>query len=130
MNFRNVCVPAGLRLLAVSLLAGSALAACGQQQAGSPSTSGAPTAATVAASPAVQKLYDTSCKSCHAVPASGAPQTGDAKAWAPRVAQGLDTLLDHAINGYKGMPPMGMCPQCSEDDFTALIEYMSGRKLQ
>ncbi|MBE0763098.1 cytochrome c5 family protein, partial [Escherichia coli] len=49
--------------------------------------------------------------------ASGAPLTGDAAAWAPRLAQGIDTLLDHSINGYKGMPPMGMCMQCSEEQF-------------
>ncbi|KFF33545.1 cytochrome C [Pseudomonas aeruginosa VRFPA01] len=48
-----------------------------------------------------------------------------AAAWAPRLAQGMDTLLDHSINGYKGMPPMGMCMQCSEEQFRALIEFMS-----
>ncbi len=44
---------------------------------------------------------------------------------APRLAQGIDTLLDHSINGYKGMPPMGMCMQCSEEQFRALIDFMS-----
>lgn len=55
--------------------------------------------------PVLAQVYDTSCKLCHANPASGAPLTGDAQAWSPRIAQGADTLLDHTINGYNGMPP-------------------------
>lgn len=114
--------PAGALLLA-SLL----LAACGKKEDGGPAAT-----ADVAAQPsdpALAQVYDGSCKLCHTNPASGAPLTGDHKAWAPRVAQGTDTLLDHTINGYQGMPPMGMCMQCSEEDFTALIEFMSGAKL-
>lgn len=89
------------------------------------------TAATLApADKALAKVYDNSCKMCHADPASGAPQAGDAAAWAPRVAQGVDSLLDHSINGYKGMPPMGMCMQCSEEEFLALISFMSGQHVQ
>jgi cytochrome c5 len=114
-----------------------ALAGCGQQSGGSVSTSGTPAAETTSAnpapaptSPAIQKIYDTTCKTCHSKPESGAPQAGDAKAWAPRLAQGKSVLIDHAVNGFQKMPPMGMCMQCSEDDFAALIEYMSGSKLQ
>ncbi|NPW36513.1 c-type cytochrome [Pseudomonas aeruginosa] len=79
----------------------------------------------VPADPALAQVYSVSCKLCHANPASGAPLTGDTAAWAPRLAQGIDTLLDHSINGYKGMPPMGMCMQCSEEQFRALIDFMS-----
>lgn len=106
------------------LLPGLLLAACGN------GGGSAPAAAPPPASPAVQKIYDSTCHSCHGVPASGAPQAGDAKAWAPRIAQGRDTLLNHVINGYKGMPPMGLCMQCSEDDFVAVTEWMSGGKLK
>ena len=124
-----------MRAGAVPLCAGMALAlaACGNGGSSSTAVASAPAAAAAPAaapSPAIQKIYDTTCKSCHAVPASGAPQFGDAKAWAPRLAQGKDTLIQHAIDGFKGMPPMGMCPQCSEDDFAALISYMSGTQLK
>ena len=108
------------------------LAACGSgQDSKSAAPAVAPPAAPpVAASPAIQKIYDSTCQNCHGKPASGAPQVGDAKAWAPRVAQGKEIVLNHIINGYKGMPPMGLCMQCSEDDFIAVTEYMSGAKLQ
>ena len=122
-----------LGALGATLLVSLVISACGQKSADSGSTppSAAPaTMAVTSADPAVQKIYDTTCKSCHGVPASGAPQAGDKAAWAPRVAQGKDVVIDHAINGFKGMPPMGMCPQCSEKDFTALVEMMSGATLK
>jgi cytochrome c5 len=79
--------------------------------------------------PALAQVYANSCKLCHANPAAGAPLTGDRKAWDPRVLQGADTLLDHAINGYNGMPPMGLCMQCSEEEFLALIAFMSSQSI-
>jgi len=112
------------------ILVGSALllAACGSGQNGQ-SASPAPVAL-APASPPIQKIYDTTCSNCHGRPGTGAPPAGDAAAWAPRVAQGKEIVLNHIINGYRGMPPMGMCMQCSEDDFVAVTEYMSGAKLQ
>ncbi|QEY62745.1 cytochrome c5 family protein [Metapseudomonas lalkuanensis] len=119
---RRPCRTAALLALA-GLLAG-----CGEAP-----ESATPRATTTALTPANKELaqvYDNSCKMCHANPASGAPQTGDVAAWSPRVAQGADSLLDHSINGYKGMPPMGLCMQCSEEEFLALISFMSGKPVQ
>ena len=69
--------------------------------------------------------YDKSCKVCHASGAAGAPTTGDAEAWAPRMAKGMDVLVQSASNGLNAMPPKGMCFDCSDADYTALIEYMA-----
>ncbi|WP_447749085.1 c-type cytochrome [Pseudomonas nicosulfuronedens] len=114
--------------LPVALLAlAGLLGGCGDDAA-PPAAGNA--AALTPSDPALAKVYDSSCKLCHANPASGAPQSGDTKAWQPRVAQGADSLLDHSINGYKGMPPMGLCMQCSEDQFLALISFMSGQPVQ
>lgn len=79
----------------------------------------------VPADAALAQLYGASCRQCHANPAAGAPLTGDAVAWAPRLAKGRDTLLEHSINGFQGMPPMGLCMQCTEQEFRALIEFMA-----
>lgn len=76
--------------------------------------------------PELQAVYARSCATCHAVPATGAPQTGDAAAWAPRIAKGEDTLLEHTINGFNAMPPMGACADCSEAQYRALIGHMAG----
>ena len=111
---------------ALSLLAG-----CGAPKppaAGESATAPA-IASPVALTPELQKVYDGSCHGCHGVPASGAPQAGDPKAWAPRLAQGKEVLLGHVLNGYQRMPPMGLCMQCTEEQFVALTEYMAGRPL-
>ena len=85
-----------------------------------------PSEPTNAADARVAELYNRSCRSCHAQGAGRAPRTGDRNAWAPRLQKGTSVLLAHTIDGFNGMPPMGMCFDCNEDDFTALISYMSG----
>jgi len=69
--------------------------------------------------------YEKSCKVCHANGAAGAPKTGDAAAWEPRMAKGMDVLLVSVNNGLNAMPPKGMCFDCTDADYTALIEYMA-----
>jgi cytochrome c5 len=73
---------------------------------------------------AADQIYQTKCLACHGTGAAGAPKLGDAAAWAPRIAQGMDTLLTHATNGLNAMPPKGLCMECSADDLKAVIEYM------
>ncbi|MDC7823522.1 c-type cytochrome [Pseudomonas sp. BLCC-B13] len=112
----------GKRGAAVGLLLCMLLAGCGAEdavQAPAGAGKGVPQDAKLA------QLYGASCKQCHANPAAGAPLTGDAQAWAPRLEKGMDTLLDHSINGFQGMPPLGLCMQCGEADFRALIEFMA-----
>lgn len=71
-----------------------------------------------------KEVYDSSCFACHGTGAAGAPMLGDAGAWAPRIEQGMDTLMNHAINGFNAMPPRGTCGSCSDDELKAAIEYM------
>lgn len=108
------------------VLFGALLVGCGEEA--KPPVSTAITS--MPADAVLAQVYDSSCKLCHANPGAGAPLTGDVNAWAPRLAQGVDTLLDHAINGYNGMPPMGLCMHCSEEQFLALIAFMSDQHLQ
>ncbi|WP_372865196.1 cytochrome c5 family protein [Spongiibacter sp.] len=82
-------------------------------------------AAPMPSSSALQSLYLQSCYSCHSRGANGAPRSGDRQQWQARLAKGMDTLLDHTINGYRAMPPRGMCLNCSRDDYRALIEFMA-----
>lgn len=75
-----------------------------------------------------KEVYDTACFVCHTPGAAGAPKFGDAGAWAPRVAKGMDTLYEHAINGFMGeaglMPPKGGRVDLSDDDVNAAVDYM------
>lgn len=75
-----------------------------------------------------EQVYNQACSACHAQGVAGAPQTGDQGAWEPRIAQGRETLLDHAINGYQGdagfMPAKGGNPSLSDDEVAAALDYM------
>lgn len=71
-------------------------------------------------------VYQRSCRSCHTIAATGAPLTGDVHAWAPRMARGMPAMLHSVIHGAGGMPPLGMCMDCSEPEFEALIRFMAG----
>ncbi len=54
-----------------------------------------------------EAVYAAACSACHAAGIAGAPRTGDAAAWAPRLKQGFDLLVKHAVEGFKAMPPKG-----------------------
>lgn len=92
----------------------------------------APAAATAVASagPADgKKVFDTTCHVCHATGIAGAPKFGDKAAWAPRIAQGEATLIQHAMNGFQGkagvMPPKGGNTSLTDADIKAAVEYMT-----
>lgn len=85
----------------------------------------AATADAAAAAPrSGDEVFNSTCMACHATGAAGAPKVGDKAAWAPRIAQGMDTLLQNAINGIRAMPPRGTCANCSDDDLKAAVTYM------
>lgn len=70
-----------------------------------------------------KSAYTASCFACHGTGAAGAPKTGDKGAWKKRITQGMDTLVDHAINGFKGMPPRGGS-SLSDEAVEAVVKYM------
>jgi cytochrome c5 len=75
------------------------------------------------------QVYNAVCIACHAPPGvGGAPALGDGDAWAPRIAQGMDTLVDHALHGFSGstgiMPRKGGRVDLSDEEIIGAIEYM------
>jgi cytochrome c5 len=64
---------------------------------------------------------------CHGTGVMGAPKVGDAAAWKPRVAQGMNTLYGHATKGFKMMPPRGGNPGLKDDEVKAAIDFMVGK---
>ena len=85
---------------------------------------GAAVAAVASGPKSAEDVYNGSCAACHGTGAAGAPKLGDAGAWAPRIAKGLDTLHNHALNGFNGMPPKGLCMSCSDDEIKATVDYI------
>ena len=71
-----------------------------------------------------EDVYNSSCMACHGTGAAGAPKTGDAAAWAPRIAAGMDAMLVNATKGLNAMPPKGLCMSCSDAELQGTIEYI------
>ena len=73
-----------------------------------------------------ESVYNTYCQICHAKGLNNAPLFGDAKAWAPHIAKGKDTLYQSALKGFNNgaMPPKGTCMDCSDDDIKATVDYL------
>jgi cytochrome c len=75
------------------------------------------------------QVYRAVCIACHTPPGvGGAPALGDRDAWAARIAQGMDTLIDHALHGFTGktgvMPRKGDRIDLSDQEIIGAVEYM------
>jgi cytochrome c5 len=72
-------------------------------------------------------IYQNVCSACHANGVAGAPAP-TAAAWAPRIAQGLDTLVKHAVEGFQGpaglMPAKGGRADLTDEQVKVTVEYM------
>lgn len=101
------------------------LCACNDPGAKSAVNTEADSAALRPADAELAAIYDRSCRSCHTLAATGAPLTGDHSAWQPRMAKGLDVMLESVVSGSGGMPPFGLCMDCDADQFEALILFMA-----
>ncbi|HYR25856.1 MAG TPA: c-type cytochrome [Aquabacterium sp.] len=102
-----------------------ALSGCGGSTPSLPSDADVLAAETLRpARPELAALYARSCVACHGV-RSAAPLTGHAPSWQPRLQQGPDVLLAHTREGLRGMPAMGLCPDCRDADLRDLITFMS-----
>ena len=71
-----------------------------------------------------EKTFNANCAACHGAGVLGAPKVGDKTAWAPRIAQGKDTLYTHALNGFKMMPPKGGNAALKDEEVKAVVDYM------
>jgi len=72
-----------------------------------------------------EQVYNQACAACHASGVLNAPKKGDAGDWEERIAQGMDVLLEHSIDGFNAMPPRGTCMNCSDEEIQAAIDYMT-----
>ena len=55
-------------------------------------------------------------------PLYGAQATQDPEAVYNRVC--VDTLVQHVTQGFKAMPPRGLCMDCSTEDYQAVTDVM------
>ena len=74
-------------------------------------------------------IFNNLCTSCHTAGVAGAPKVGNKAMWAPRIAEGLDTLIKHATDGYHGpdgnfMPPKGGNPALTDAQVKAAVTWI------
>ncbi|NLX16146.1 MAG: cytochrome c5 family protein [Ramlibacter sp.] len=116
--------------------AGAAASAAGDAANKAAAATTAAAAAVTKAAPAAggsvdlaagEKLYKSACFVCHDAGIAGAPKLGNKEEWAPRLAQGNDTLIKHSIDGYTGltgvMPPRG-ASTASDEELANAVHFM------
>ncbi|QPF74000.1 cytochrome c5 family protein [Roseateles sp. DAIF2] len=124
-----------LKTALLPLAAAALLAACGraEDQAANPPTHAAEPVPAAAAVPAPENalgktVYGKTCAMCHAAGVAGAPKPGDKGDWGPRIAQGIETLHKHALEGFTGdkgmMPARGGGSGLSDDEVKAAVDFM------
>jgi cytochrome c5 len=74
-----------------------------------------------------QGVYTAVCAACHGTGAAGAPKLGDAGAWSARIAQGYDTLVQHAVQGIRAMPAKGGNPDLDDVEVARAVVYMANQ---
>nr|WP_182990287.1 c-type cytochrome [Massilia sp. Se16.2.3] len=72
-------------------------------------------------------VYTAVCAACHGTGAAGAPKIGVAADWGPRLAQGYDTLIKHAIEGIRTMPAKGGNPDLDNVEVERAVVYMANQ---
>ncbi len=71
-----------------------------------------------------EAIYKATCFACHATGVAGSPIFGDKALWAPRIATGMDALINSALKGKGAMPPKGGNGALSDDEIKAAVTYM------
>lgn len=132
-------------LVVLGLGMGTALVACGSKDKGTPPPDvqaqiaeriapegeivkqGAAAPVAGGAARSGEEVFQAKCTVCHTAGVGGAPKIGSASDWGPRVAKGMDTLYASTTTGFKGMPPKGLCMDCSDTELKAAVDYMVGK---
>ena len=72
-----------------------------------------------------EQVFTGVCTSCHTPGALGAPKFNSKSDWGPRIGQGYDTLVKHALEGIRQMPARGGSPDLSDIEVARAVAYMA-----
>jgi cytochrome c5 len=72
-----------------------------------------------------EQIVKSVCAGCHDSGAVGAPKTGDAGQWAPRLALGHEGLTKSAIAGKNAMPPRGGVADLTDTEVSRAVAYLA-----
>src|SRR5690606_10224572 len=107
---------------------GAARAAAPAEKAEKPAAEAAPAEKADAAGGADlakgKQIYEGTCAVCHGTGVANAPKLGDKERWAPLIAEGMDQMVQIAIQGKGAMPPKGGRVDLSDADIRSTVAYM------
>jgi len=72
-----------------------------------------------------EEVYKAVCSMCHQAGMLNAPKVGDTQAWAARISQGYETLVQHALKGIRSMPAKGGNASLSDAEVAGAVLYMT-----
>ncbi|HEY9210051.1 MAG TPA: c-type cytochrome [Methylotenera sp.] len=81
--------------------------------------------ATSGAEKSGEEVVKAVCSMCHAAGLMNAPKIGDKGQWQPRIAQGYETLVKHAIEGIRTMPARGGNPSLTDGEVASAVANMA-----
>lgn len=74
-----------------------------------------------------EQIYKSICASCHDAGSLGAPKTGDAAAWKPRLALGHAGLTESAIKGKGSMPARGGGADLTDTEVKRAVAFLANK---
>ena len=74
-----------------------------------------------------EEVVKAVCSMCHAAGLMNAPKIGDKGQLGPRIAQGYDTLISHAINGIRSMPARGGNAALTDGEIANAVAHMANQ---
>jgi cytochrome c5 len=81
--------------------------------------------ATSGAEKSGEEVVKAVCSMCHTAGLMNAPKIGDKAQWQPRIAQGYETLVKHAIEGIRTMPARGGNPSLTDGEVASAVANMA-----
>jgi cytochrome c5 len=71
-----------------------------------------------------KSVFNHTCLTCHGNSVLDAPRVGDMQVWQPRLAQGLDVLVQHALDGHGRMPAKGGYTTLTDYEVSSAVAYV------
>jgi len=72
-----------------------------------------------------EEVVKAVCSMCHAAGLMNAPKIGDKAQWQPRIAQGYELLVKHALSGIRSMPARGGNPALTDGEIANAVAHMA-----
>jgi cytochrome c5 len=72
-----------------------------------------------------EEIVKAVCTACHQAGVANAPKLGDKAQWAPRIEQGLNTLVASVVKGKGAMPPKAGDPSLTDEEIERAVVLMA-----